>query len=348
MILYPDTNALHADLLMLRSNSRELVGALLEGQVEVALSPVVLAEAQRQVREQTERSAREMDGYVRGIERRFGVSAPGAESALAHLMTQVALAGNRALAPLLASSACKVLDWPQVESQELVSREIERRLPSRLQGGQSTGLRDTIIWHGLIELLASVEDEDRVLFMTADSGFVKGDALAPDLLQEIEDGGFDTDRLEVVTQFATALIRVNERRDLLTEQDGLIRQAVIDHLAAFDGQTWAGVDVAGEAHLPYGIEEGVVVAVDSITIERAEGIPPTSLTATADITISGWMRTDEYVQEYGDFVEWNYGELHDPMIGVDFTATVALEAEVEVTADGLEAWVSDETLRWLE
>lgn len=349
LILYPDTNALHADLLMSGRVSTELVNALLEGHVEVALSPVVLAEARRQTVDAAAQTARELSAKVKDVERRHGVIPEEGElETIRTLVRRVNQAGSRPLAPLVESSACRVLAWPDVDSQELVTRELDMRPPSQTRNGQTFGLRDTMIWHGLVDVLRHLDEEDEVVFITSDNGFLVDENLAPGLLEELDDEGIDSEQLRVVTRLETALVAVNERRELLSRLDGMIRQAVIDHMAGFDGRTWAEVDVTGDAALPFGVEEGLVVAVDSITIESAEGNPPTTLTATADITISGWMRSDEYVQEHSEVVEWTYGEIHDPMVGVDFTLTVALDAEVELSDDLTEAWVGDERLYWVD
>lgn len=348
LILYPDTNALHADLFCLRPNSRKLMDELLDGQVEVALSPVVVREAQRQARESGEETTSALRGSVRDIARKHGVDTGDTDPAIEALAARVQDVSTRALVPLLENSACRILPWPTVDAEELVRRELERRPPTRIKAGQSIGLRDTIIWHGLVELMGDLAEGDEVLFICADGGFLEEGKLASSLIEELEGEAIDVGRLRVVARLENAVVAAQERRELLTRQEGLIRQAVIDHMASFDGRTWAAVDYAGEAPLRYGIEEGLVVAVDGINIESALGTPPTTVEATAEVTISGYMRTDEYFQEFADAVEWTQGEIGDPMIGIDFTSILHFEAELELSADGEEAWVIGETLRWLE
>ncbi|WJM15522.1 PIN domain-containing protein [Microbacterium arborescens] len=348
LILYPDTNAFHADLLMMRPTSGKLINALLPGQVEVALSPVVVAEAVRQARESAQDTVRGLQAAVRDLPRKHGVPTEAYMATVDALSTNVQHASTRALAPLLEHSACQVCPWPVTSSEELVWRELERRAPTSLKGGQTVGLRDTIIWHGLVELMQTLNDDDEVLFICADGGFLLDGDLAPSLIQELEEKWVDPGQLRVVARLENAIAEVEERRELLTRQERLAIQAVIDHLADFEGKTWAYVDASNEAPMKYGIEEGLVVAVDSINIESTSGVPPETVEATAEITISGFMRTDEYLQEHSEAVEWMQGDYSDPMIGVDFTSTVALEAEVTIAPGGDDAWVEDETLRWIE
>lgn len=348
LILYPDTNAFHADLLMLRPTSSKLINALSPGQVEVALSPVVVAEAERQARESGQDALRGLQAALRELPRKYGVPTDDHVATLDALSTNVQYASTRALAPLLEHSACQVRPWPLTSSEELVRRELERRAPTSLKGGQTVGLRDTIIWHGLVDLMQTLTEEDEVLFICADGGFLLDGDLAPSLVEELEENWVNPGQLRVVARLENAIAEVEERRELLTRQERLAIQAVIDHLADFEGKTWAYVDASNEAPMKYGVEEGLVVAVDSINIERTVGVPPETVEATAEITISGFMRTDEYLQEHSEAVEWMQGDYSDPMIGVDFTATVALEAEVTITPGGDDAWIEDETLRWVD
>lgn len=275
-----------------------------------------------------------------------------ARTVLADLAASVQRVCSAALAPLLASPACRVLPWPDVDSNELVMRELERRLPTRIKKGQSIGLRDTIIWHGLVDLMRSLDETDEVLFITADTGFGEDGVLAYTLLgelqEELETDFADAEQLRVVNRLESALIEVKERRKDLTRQEGLILQAVVDHLASLEGMLWTQVDKYGTVPLRYGVEEGLVSSVDSITIDKTMGTPPETVEATAEVTVTGSMRTDEYLQEYSDDVEWIQGELYDPMISVEFTATIRLEAEVDLAESGDDAWVAEETLTWVD
>lgn len=356
LILYPDTNAFHPDLLMLKRQSKKLLEGLLPGRVEVALSPVVLAEAQRQARLAGQQTVDEMRASMHAIERRHGVQTAAGDAAIAALLEEVARVSEGALSPLVRHPACRVLPWPVVDSEELVMRELEELPPTRVKGGQSVGLRDTIIWHGLVELARSLDDSDVLLFVTADEGFLGDDVLASPLARELEDNDIDPALVQVAKRLESAVVTVEQRRDLITHREGAVRQAIIDHLASFHGAMWAQIDPDRSAPLRYGVEEGLVSAVDSINIIESwetpdiEGgsAPSVRVEATAEVTVSGYMRTDEYIQEYSDVVDWMHGEIDEPMIGVDFTATIHLEAEVLLTDRVDDAWVDVRTLRWID
>ena len=202
-----------------------------------------------------------------------------------------------------------------------------------------------MIWHGLVDLLESIEDRDEVLFITDDGGFVERGDLAPSLAQELEEHDLDPDHVRDISRLEIAIVLAEERREFLTRQEGSARQAVIDHLAAFYGRTWDSA-LRSEAPLGVPIEEAVVVAVDEITIEETTGLPVSAITASALVTLSGQMRTDEFVQEYSEEAEWTQGSMYEPMIGVDYTGRLWVDAEIEFTDDGQEAYVTEEALTW--
>ncbi|SDH30166.1 hypothetical protein SAMN04489720_0805 [Agrococcus jejuensis] len=330
---------------MSKASSKKFLEALLQDRVEVVLSPVVVAEARRRAERDGKEVLDAVQKALSDLRRKYEVPT-GVQSLLDPLLGHVEKASRDALRPLLEHAACKVQAWPKTSSQELVVRELEQRRPTALKGTQTIGLRDTIIWHGLLDLLRSVSEHDEVLFVTADGAFLEGEELAASLISEIDDVLGNPEQLIVKTRLEHATVMAEERLDLLTRQEASMRRAVIDHLSSFDGMRWSDVDISGEAPMRFGIEEGQVVAVDSIAIEGV--VDPTSprVEATAEISISGYMRSEEFLLDNASEVDWVNGDLDDPMIEVDFTSTVQFEAEVVL--DGDEAWIDDETLHWVD
>lgn len=129
IVIYPDTNALHSDLLMQRKLSSELLQLLDEGVVEVRLSPVVVAEADRQVRESVEATLKDITTSVTKAKRGLGLPEASTKALLSALAEEITAMGDKALAPLLAHDACEVIEWSGVSAQDLVERELERRKP---------------------------------------------------------------------------------------------------------------------------------------------------------------------------------------------------------------------------
>lgn len=92
----------------------------------------------------------------------------------------------------------------------------------------------------------------------------------------------------------------------------------------------------------------MIGAVDAISVIEVSLGTPSRADASAEVTVTAFMRTDEYIQEYVDEVDWTHGELDEPMIGVDFSLTLSIEAEVEIDSTGAEeqAWVEDAVASW--
>lgn len=349
LIVYPDTNAFFADLSMTRQMSQALLEQLFVGETEVAISPVVVAEARRRATEMAAASSEEVATAVNAAARRHGIN-PDEHTSLIQPLCDAIAATREALAPLLAHPACSVAEWPAVTTEELVRRELDRRPPTRLKDGQTIGLRDTIIWHGLLELMESLDEDDEVLFVTNDGGFLQeGGSLAPDLRSELESLDPTAQaRVRVTNRLENALVELRQRRQLFTAREGLIRNAVIDHLASLEGEVWSQVDRTNSSPLPFGVDEAMISAVDAITVTDVELGTPARVEASAEITVSAFMRSDEYIQEHANSVDWMHGELDDPMIGVDFYLTLYVEAEVGIhsSGDAEEAWIEDATVSW--
>lgn len=66
-----------------------------------------------------------------------------------------------------------------------------------------------------------IDEQDRVLFITADRGTLYGDALAPSPVDELKADGLCLSRLKLVTRLGKALAAVEEWRTLLTCLEGV-------------------------------------------------------------------------------------------------------------------------------
>lgn len=183
IVIYLDTNALYADPRMTGRASQNLLSLLERGSIEVWLSPVVVAEVERQLHESATEAVNKIESAIRKLPRYFD----DVDDALTTAITApFGVQAQQALLPLLAHPACKVLDWSGASAQELVQRELERRRPTLVKSGQSVGLRDTVIWHDLLDMLSDLMSDDEVIFVTDDGGYLDGDTLATSLVEEVE------------------------------------------------------------------------------------------------------------------------------------------------------------------
>lgn len=241
IVVYPDTNALHADLLMRRPTSVALVGLLEKRKIEVRLSPVVVAEAQRQLRAFAQKASGDIHAMIDGAARSFRIDETATRSLVANLDAQIIIEGEQALKPLLDHEATTVVDWSGVSAQDLVTRELERRLPVLEKSGQSIGLRDQVIWHGLLDLVRVLDDDDFVVFVCADSGFVSNGDLHDELRKEIDKSTFFRSyQLHVATSLVEATLEVRRLANLIGTRDDLLSEALVNFITDLDERDWIG------------------------------------------------------------------------------------------------------------
>lgn len=350
IVIYPDTNAMHADLLMRRKVSKELVELLSLNIVEVRLSPVVVEEAKRQVRENAEAASTAIAVTIDKARRAYVLTDEPINELLSVISRQIADEGERALQPLLSHAACETLPWPEVTSRELVERELERIKPVLEKGGQSVGLRDTIIWHGLLDLLGDLEAEDYVIFVTADGGFVDGGELHDELLDEIDGSWLDPLRLRVATSLASATLEAKQLADLISERDNIVGNAFIRYIEALDGAEWNSyglrhLDVR-DASLPYGLEDAVIDSIDLIEVDEIGDGNPAECVGCADFSIRGRMRSADFMDADHSNLDMLFGDIDGFEVTVKFNARATVISEVEYELETQDASVVGAWLFW--
>jgi hypothetical protein len=352
IVIYPDTNALHSDLFMQRKLSGELLALLDEGVIEVRLSTVVVAEADRQARERVEEIRAKITTSVVRAKRSLGLGESLTEQLVGALTAEIAVMGDKALAPLLAHGACEVIDWPDVSAQELVERELERRKPILDKNGQSIGLRDTIIWHGLLELLDTLDsNDDFVVLVTADGGFVKDGALHGELQEEIDGAWLDSNHLRVATSLASAVLDAAKLASLIGERQGTLSAALIRYIEQFDGNEWGyfprDMNVSSHgASVPYGMEDAMVISVDGVEVDHVGDGNPAECIGYADFTLAGRMSPMDYMDADHSNLDMTGGDINGYEITVEFTARAEIVAEIEFDLEPSYAEVAGASVSW--
>ncbi|WP_307213763.1 PIN domain-containing protein [Microbacterium testaceum] len=352
IVIYPDTNALHSDLLMQRKLSGELLDLLDEGVVEVRLSPVVVAEADRQVRESVEATRKEITTSVAKAKRSLGLPDASTNTLLSTLAGEITAMRGKALAPLLAHDACEVIEWSDVSAQDLVERELERRKPVLEKSGQSIGLRDTIIWHGLLELLETLDsDNDFVIFVSADGGFIKDGGLHDELEEEVDGAWWDGSRLRVASSLASAVLEAGKLASLIGEREGTLSAALIDYIERFDGIEWGSFPrnmtvTHQSANLPYGMEDAMLISVDGVEVDHVGDGNPAECIGYADFTLSGRMSPMDYMDADHSNLDMTGGDINGYEVSVEFTARAEFIAEIEFDLEPLYAEVIGASVSW--
>lgn len=316
---------------MAGTGAQQFLHSLDVGVVEVRLSPVVLAEVQRQEQETVEKECTEIATSVKTFSRRF----PDQNmEALTHEADVLAIAlqrDARALGPLLDHSACGVTHYPASTAEQLVAREMTRRRPTLLKDSQSIGLRDQVIWDGCRDLLRATQPTgDPVIFVTNDNGFLDDSkALHQDLLDDLAADGTNANRVTVVSSLAEATVKAERYRELINNRDVTIAIEAFDYLAGLEGHRWNdSIGDLSEAPL-HGLydEDPVIHSISLISAEEVQPGNPATVKMEANLVLIGkfftWLPEDSAIGEL---------ELDGPADGhfyTRLTTRIAVTANVE-------------------
>jgi len=209
-VIYPDTNALWGEPYWRTDRLANLKEVAHEyADVEVWLSPVVLAELERH------RTA-EVDDAERLMRRGFAkLGAHLAEDLGAEPFATVVQStkdkSEQRSQDAVTGAWIRQLGWPKVSAESLAAKALHGRRPfshfnPQASRPESKGFRDAVIWEGLLAEMAE-HDEHKYIFVTRDSAaFVtKTGDLAPELVAELHTRGLAAGRLTVVPNVFTAI-----------------------------------------------------------------------------------------------------------------------------------------------
>lgn len=356
--IYPDTNAFFTDPLLRRRFSKNFLKVLSPGIVEVGLSPVVVAETERHTVAAAAEAVRVLRKALRAVEHEWDSDTSAAKVEVEELASRVIGEGAEPLAALLAHKATRILRWSRVAAKDLVQRELDGRRPTKLQGDQTTGLRDTVIWHTILDDLDLEDPNSIAIVVTKDGGFLNAakDHLHQDLLDDLEELVDEPERVIYQPDLAGATLEAQKFAKLITEREAAIREEFLTHMRNLERVNWFGrVNARGDradsdtypAEAPHYLEEGQVVAVDIEDIESISNSDPSTVVGYAMITFEGSMPTYEYFSGQYDEVEWYDGEVEDHYLTVSLSMRVRVEAEIEVDMSNMAAMVSEARYEWV-
>ena len=321
IVIYPDTNSLYGDLLMRGRSSGELLALLSPGEIEVRLSPVVVEEARRQLQERAHVAVQGIRQSARRVRKDFD---PVPDEITEQLITGIEAQSSSALKPLLEHPACKMLPWSTVSARVLVARELDGRRPTLLKGDHTVGLRDTVIWHDLLELVDRLGDEHQVIFITADKGFLDDGALHPDLVAEVGSLRLPAARLRVVADLARAATVVGT----LTDRERALRTTLLDTVQFLDRDLWLNRDeTVNEAPLPHELRNPTLEAVEGVEILAIGDGEPARCVATALLAFHGVVDMEDVLSIELD-PAWSVTTFGAAPGTTDFTMQAAVTATI--------------------
>jgi predicted nucleic acid-binding protein len=337
ILVCPDTNSLHGDPLFRSKPALSLLDAITDGDVEIHLSPVVVAELTRQ---ESDLLSGTKDDLRKSVDRRYATNKPDGlrlSGEFDELVDRLGTEFNAELAAVIARTGVVVDPYPAVKAQELTKRDLERRRPFQEKGDEkkhySTGMRDALIWEGLLGKVANSGPDDNKK------------SLHQDLLADLDERGIP--RAKVI--YAPNLYQVNtviaEVRKTITETHARAAQVATLTLVALTGEEvgsqlqyggdYGVPDEYSGLELPPEFEGARIVAVDqngdAIIDRNEDGSYRVRIPAT--ISIEGTMSTFDYYgyEDDNPFELWEH--LNDHYVSVSLSQDVVFDSSVAI-ADG--------------
>lgn len=355
--IYPDTNAFFADPTLRRKYSKDFLAVLEPGVVEVRLSPVVVAETRRHTTRSAAEAVKDLRKAIQAIAQNWSSATDALRQDADEIAAKLQVEGDAPLRDLLENAATTVLGWPSVSAEHLVKRELDGRRPTKLHGDQTVGLRDTVIWHSILEDLDLTDVGSVAILVTKDRGFLSADGseLHPDLVQDLEAYEVELDRLVVRPDLAGATLEAQIFTQRISTRDAMVQEAFLDYLRSIDKLSWFGrfdprdggwiTAETAPAEAPRYLEEGQVLAVDIEDIEPVSNGSPIICVGHVVVTFEGSMPSYEYFS--GDYdVELYDGAIEDHYVSVTTWKRVRVEAQIEVDSTGLRAEIVHASFEW--
>lgn len=352
ILVYPDTNALHGDPLLIKSRGQQLVQFARDGVCRLHLSPVVMAELERMSSDGLGGEHDSLVTRIKDMGQRYRTAVDDVLASLEAAKLDAQQQFKTGRSQLSDSPGVAVEAWPTSSVQEVVERELRRRRPFIDKENVGTiGHRDTIIWLGLIAM-AKDHTADIVLFVTKDKGFLaaKGGGLHLDLEADLARCGIDVSRVKVMPDLFSVINLLHKRveadqvevQQLRAAADAAVRQALHEYNEEllklqwgweFDPRDGGLAEPEINVGLPPQMENVTVSCIESefdLAIEPgiSEDGKPFYCTYRLEISFDGSMsKSDWYVGDYSGLDLWD-ADLNDHYVSVEAHRLVELTAEV--------------------
>ena len=208
-----DANAVHSDPWLAGAPGRKLLELAARGSCVVIYPDVVVEELRRQRRDAAKRAYLVAAEAVRDMAK-AGIDVAQTAADLEASFDRIDADLAAAFEAVLERDNVLSGPVPDVTASKILKRDLSRRRPfievELKQRSVSVGFRDTLIWETILELLGSDRGVEKVLFVTADKGFLSDDStsLHQDLLDDLEERGIDLDRIASARNLLHAIAEV--------------------------------------------------------------------------------------------------------------------------------------------
>ncbi len=338
-----DSNALHGDPLWAKASARRLLDHVAKGRCRIHLSPVVEAELTRQVADDLGAEIDSIGNRIKATADRHDVGCDemiGRIHAFREDTRRTIAARQTALRNL---PGFEIEDWPSVTAEEVVRRELARRRPFVDTERGSIGHRDTIIWHGVLDV-AKAYPFDQILFITKDGGFMSKKDLHPDLIEDLAAARIDPANVTREPDLFAA-VAVLDRTSAVERLERLtlaVRIALHEYnrelwnlqwVQAFDPRDGGMPDPDIDVGLPPTMEDVSVSYIESnfdVQLDPAEPAPDESVLCSYEIEIGfdGAMYKSDWFGDENDDIELWDADLNDHYVAVHAERRVVIKAKV--------------------
>lgn len=339
-----DSNSLHGDPLWQKTYALRLLDHAAAGRCEIHVSPVVEGELSRQVQD-------ELGGEIDSLRSRIRATADNhrldCRELIDHLEAFRGAAEQKVAerqVALLGLPGFAVEEWPDVTPEDVVQRELAWRRPFIDTKLGTVGHRDTIIWHGVLEVAKSFPF-DQVVLVTKDSGFLgKNGGLHPDLVADLLAAKLDPDNVtqESDVFHAVAMLDRVSAAERLERLTLAVRVALHDYnrelwnlqwAPDFDPQDGGMTDPDIEVGLPPTIENVSVSYIESTFDVRLDPAEPASGETVLcryqiEIGFDGAMYKNDWFGDDHDDIELWDSDLNDHYVAVHAERRVVIDARV--------------------
>lgn len=305
-----DTNAVHRDPWLGNEPGVALRGIAEAGDCKLIFPRVVIDELRRQqadwVSDNRAIVAKTID-KMRGGPIDVEATAQSLERSFDGLQAQI----EASFEALLALSGVEVAEIPADITASLVTRDLAKHRPFLEVGSEpwSAGFRDAVIWETVLRTIENLEENERLIFVTADRGFLSEDkrSLHEHLLSDVVDVLNNPD--QVISAKTTFLAQSEVEKLIKAEQAAVAEHAALvrvatDALFELDGQEVTeqlqyGGDYGHPSFVRFplpAMDNGTIVAIDQDSEFVVERVSGAKATATAEVLVS--VNGSTYIGDY--------------------------------------------------
>ncbi|WP_394217033.1 PIN domain-containing protein [Brachybacterium vulturis] len=338
-----DTNAIHRDPWLKNQPGTALLDLADRGKCVLVFPQVVIDELSRQQHDWVHSKRHEVKVLVeklRGNPVNVDATLDSLEQSINELTSQV----KSSFDELITRTGVKVEPVPTDATARLVKRDLARRRPFLEEGSEpwSTGFRDAVIWETILDVLSELPADVRLIFVTADKGFLSDDkkSLHQDLLEDLDARQVAHDRIITAQTTFMANSEVESHVNAATEEDAdhaeLVRVATDALYALTDQDISLQMVHGGDYDYPEFVkfevppmESQEIVAIDQCTEFTFEPEVDGAVTGSAQVRLSieGATFKGDYLVESEGILEL-IGELNNHYF--ETMATIEARAVVEI------------------